>query len=62
MGEALTELQLLTDDPRVLELADTLVDATFTLHEAPDRDRRGHLCPLSDKSGWGGRVTCGARS
>jgi len=46
VGEALTELQLLTDNPRVLELADTLVDITFTLHEAPDRadrDRRGHL-------------------
>ncbi|MFD7056867.1 hypothetical protein ACFWBS_54950 [Streptomyces mirabilis] len=50
MGEALTELQLLTDDPRVLELADTLVDATFTLHEAPDRDRRGHLALACDLS------------
>ncbi|WP_105973681.1 hypothetical protein [Streptomyces geranii] len=46
MGEPLTELQLLTDDPRVLELATHVVDVTFALHEAPDRadrDRRGHL-------------------
>ncbi|WP_105973677.1 hypothetical protein [Streptomyces geranii] len=46
VGEALTELQLLTDDPHVLDLADTLVDITFALHKAPDRadrDRRGHL-------------------
>lgn len=43
VGEALTELQLPTADRRALELADTLVDATFTLHEAPDRDRRRHL-------------------
>jgi hypothetical protein len=46
VGEALTELQLLTDDPRVLELAARVVDVTFTLHEAPDRadrDRRGDL-------------------
>ncbi|MFJ9380326.1 hypothetical protein [Streptomyces sp. NPDC101455] len=45
-GEALTELQLLTDDPHVLALADRIVDVTFTLHEAADRadrDRRGHL-------------------
>jgi hypothetical protein len=43
VGEALTELQLLTDDSRVLALADRIVDITFTLHEAPDRadrDRR----------------------
>ncbi|WP_143674428.1 MULTISPECIES: hypothetical protein [Streptomyces] len=46
VGEALTELQLLTDDPHVLELAARVVDVTFTLHEAPDRadrDRRGDL-------------------
>ncbi|MFF7986955.1 hypothetical protein ACFZDK_49115 [Streptomyces sp. NPDC007901] len=46
VGEALTELQLLTDDPRVLALADRVVDVTFTLHEAPDRadrDRRAGL-------------------
>ncbi|WP_413105691.1 hypothetical protein [Streptomyces sp. Inha503] len=46
VGEALTELQLLTDDPRVLSLAARVVDVTFTLHEAPDRadrDRRGDL-------------------
>ncbi|WJV51749.1 hypothetical protein [Streptomyces flavofungini] len=45
-GEALAELQLLTDDPRVRQLADRIVDLTFTLHEAPDRadrDRRGAL-------------------
>ncbi|WP_405867984.1 hypothetical protein OG407_49270 [Streptomyces sp. NBC_01515] len=44
VGEALTELQLLTDDPRVLELAARVVDVTFNLHEAPNRahrDRRG---------------------
>ncbi|MFD3931744.1 hypothetical protein [Streptomyces sp. NPDC058614] len=46
VGEALTELQLLTDDPRVLELAARAVDVTYSLHEAPDRasrDRRGDL-------------------
>lgn len=46
VGEALTELRLLTDDPRVLALADRVVDATFTLHDAADRadrDRRGNL-------------------
>ncbi|MFJ9381638.1 hypothetical protein [Streptomyces sp. NPDC101455] len=45
-GEALTELQLLTDDLRVLALADRIVDVTFTLHEAADRadrDRRFDL-------------------
>ncbi|SEC22601.1 hypothetical protein SAMN05216489_00201 [Streptomyces sp. 3213] len=45
-GEALTELQLLTDDVRVLALADRVVDVTFTLHEAADRadrDRRFDL-------------------
>jgi hypothetical protein len=39
VGEALTELQLLTDEPRVLELAARVIDITY-LHEAPDRDRR----------------------
>lgn len=46
VGEALTELQLLADDPHVLELAARVVDVTFTLHEAPDRadrDRRADL-------------------
>jgi len=46
VGEALTELQLLTDDVHVLALADGIVDVTFTLHEAPDRadrDRRTGL-------------------
>ncbi|WP_445520818.1 hypothetical protein [Streptomyces sp. NEAU-174] len=46
VGEALTELQLLTDDPRVLQLAVRVVDVTFALHEASDRadrDRRGDL-------------------
>ncbi|MFE7070091.1 hypothetical protein ACFU96_08390 [Streptomyces sp. NPDC057620] len=46
VGEALTELQLLTDDQHVLELAARVVDVTFYLHEAPDRaerDRRGTL-------------------
>ncbi|MFE2424938.1 hypothetical protein [Streptomyces hokutonensis] len=46
VGEALTELQLLTDDPCVLALADRVVDVTFTLHEAADRadrDRRFDL-------------------
>ncbi|WP_460073985.1 hypothetical protein [Streptomyces sp. YKOK-I1] len=46
VGEALTELQLLTDDPRVLALAHRVVDVTFTLHEASDRsdrDRRAGL-------------------
>ncbi|MFF3968019.1 hypothetical protein ACFYZI_41520 [Streptomyces griseorubiginosus] len=46
VGEALTELQLLTDDPHVLQLADRIVGVTFTLHEAPDRadrDRRAGL-------------------
>ncbi|MFG2858112.1 hypothetical protein ACGFZ9_47380 [Streptomyces mirabilis] len=45
-GEALTELQLLTDDPHVLELAARVVDVTFHLHDAPDRadrDRRADL-------------------
>ncbi|MGR3875658.1 hypothetical protein ACUXZZ_44785 [Streptomyces graminifolii] len=45
-GEALTELQLLTDDPHVLALADRVVDVSFTLHEASDRadrDRRGNI-------------------
>ena len=45
-GESLTELQLLTDDPHVLELAADVVDITFHLHDAPDRadrDRRGGL-------------------
>ncbi|WP_328825967.1 hypothetical protein OHT77_01015 [Streptomyces sp. NBC_00252] len=43
VGEALTELQLLTEGARVLALADRIVDVTFTLHEAADRadrDRR----------------------
>ncbi|MER5666525.1 hypothetical protein [Streptomyces mirabilis] len=43
VGEALTELQLLTDDPRVLELAARAIDITYSLHEAhnrADRDRR----------------------
>jgi hypothetical protein len=35
VGEALTELQLLTEDPRVLELAAHVVDFTHSLHEAP---------------------------
>lgn len=46
MGEVLTELHLLTDDPRVLELADRVVDITFNLHQAADqadRDGRGDL-------------------
>ncbi|MEV7684046.1 hypothetical protein AB0O64_36755 [Streptomyces sp. NPDC088341] len=46
VGEFLTELQLLTDDPHVLELAARVVDVTFNLHEAPhraDRDRRGDV-------------------
>ncbi|MFF4787891.1 hypothetical protein ACFY3E_42070 [Streptomyces griseorubiginosus] len=46
VGEALTELQLLTDDPHVLALADRIVDVTFTLHDAPhraDRERRAGL-------------------
>lgn len=46
VGEALTELQLLTDDPRVLQLAARVVDVTFALHEATDRaerDRRGDI-------------------
>jgi hypothetical protein len=37
----------LTDDSRVLALADRVVDVTFTLHEAPDqtdRDRRAITC------------------
>ena len=45
-GEALTELQMLTDDPHVLELAADVVDITFNLHDAPDRadrDRRADL-------------------
>jgi hypothetical protein len=37
VGEALTELKLLTEDGWVLALADRIVDVTFTLHEAPDR-------------------------
>ncbi|MGX1913543.1 hypothetical protein ACWIID_32590 [Streptomyces phaeochromogenes] len=46
VGEALTELQLLTGDPHVLELAADIVDITFNLHDAPDRadrDWRGDL-------------------
>lgn len=46
VGEALTELQLLTGDPHVLELAAAIVDITFNLHDAPDRadrDRRAGL-------------------
>lgn len=38
--------QLLTSDPRVLELADGLVDVTFTLHQSldqTDRDQRSTL-------------------
>ncbi|MFD8221076.1 hypothetical protein ACFV2U_47330 [Streptomyces sp. NPDC059697] len=34
-GEALTELQLVTDDPRILELAAHVVDFTYSLHETP---------------------------
>ncbi|MCQ8835831.1 hypothetical protein [Streptomyces malaysiensis] len=52
-GEALTELQLLTDDPQILQLADRLVDVTFTLHQAPDqadRDRRGDLARAAHKT------------
>ncbi|MEW1717915.1 hypothetical protein [Streptomyces sp. NPDC093109] len=44
--EDLTELQPLTDDPRVLALADHVVDITFNLHKAPDRadrDRRASV-------------------
>lgn len=44
VGESLAELQMLTEDPGVLQLAARLVDVTFSLHEAPDqadRDRRG---------------------
>ncbi|WP_329374925.1 hypothetical protein [Streptomyces sp. NBC_01483] len=46
VGEALPQLQPMTGDPRVLELAARVVDITFNLHEAPDRadrDRRGSL-------------------
>jgi DUF1680 family protein len=44
VGEALTELQLLTNDPRVLELAARVIHITYNLYEAPDRadrDQRG---------------------
>ncbi|MFJ9634435.1 hypothetical protein ACIRU8_42760 [Streptomyces sp. NPDC101175] len=47
VGEALTELQLLTDDSRVLSLADRIVDITFTLHEAPDQAHRNRRAGLA---------------
>lgn len=47
VGEVLTELQLLTDDPRVRALADRVVDVTFTLHEAPDRANRDRRAVLA---------------
>jgi hypothetical protein len=40
VGEALTELQLLTDDVHVLALADRIVDITFTLHLAANQADR----------------------
>ncbi|WP_406462469.1 hypothetical protein OH768_44705 [Streptomyces sp. NBC_01622] len=36
-------MQLLTDDPPVLEFADRIVDLTFTLHEASDQTDRDRL-------------------
>ena len=47
VGEALTELHLLTDDPRVLELAARVVDVTFNLHDAPDRADRDQRSDLA---------------
>ncbi|WP_327692460.1 hypothetical protein [Streptomyces sp. NBC_00459] len=51
----LTELQLLTDDSRVLELVGRIVDVTFTLHwDGPisaRAERRGLDRPL-DLAPW----------
>ncbi|MGW6016191.1 hypothetical protein [Streptomyces sp. NPDC055210] len=44
VDEALVELQLLTDDPRVLELAARVVD----LHDAPERAECDCQVPRSE--------------